>query len=96
MGMLSEQDIYLFREGTHATLYERLGTDPAGLARRMAGLLDLDPDRGMFDWGAAFLTFLARPPDPALVGDGGAVVGGDLVCGAQHSVCPIQRAACLM
>src|SRR5258708_33047957 len=25
MGMLSEQDIYLFREGTHATLYERLG-----------------------------------------------------------------------
>jgi 1,4-alpha-glucan branching enzyme len=25
MGMLSENDIYLFREGTHATLYERLG-----------------------------------------------------------------------
>jgi 1,4-alpha-glucan branching enzyme len=25
MGMLSEHDIYLFREGTHATLYERLG-----------------------------------------------------------------------
>jgi len=24
----------------------------------------------MFDWGAAFLTFLARPPDPVLVGDG--------------------------
>lgn len=24
----------------------------------------------MLDWGAAFLTFLARPPDPALVGDG--------------------------
>ena len=25
MGMLSEHDIYLFREGTHATLYERMG-----------------------------------------------------------------------
>ena len=25
MGMLSEHDIYLFREGTHTTLYERLG-----------------------------------------------------------------------
>jgi 1,4-alpha-glucan branching enzyme len=25
MGMLSEHDIYLFREGTHATLHERLG-----------------------------------------------------------------------
>ena len=23
--MLNEHDIYLFREGTHATLYERLG-----------------------------------------------------------------------
>src|ERR1700752_221326 len=25
MGMLTEHDIYLFREGTHATLYRRLG-----------------------------------------------------------------------
>ncbi len=25
MAWLSEQDIYLFREGTHATLYQRMG-----------------------------------------------------------------------
>ena len=28
MGILTDHDIYLFREGTHATLYQRLGYRP--------------------------------------------------------------------